>query len=359
MTPLRWGILGAGTIARHFASSLRLLPDAELRAVASRTPESARRLAREVGIPRCHERVEDLLADPEVDVVHVATPVALHRDHCLASLAAGKAVLCEKPFALDAAQAREVAQAARRSGLFCMEAMWMRFVPAIRDLRERVRGGEIGEVVALEAELRYPIPYETGSALHDPARGGGSLMDLGVYPLSLAFHLLGPPAGVEARATLGPAGADEQASILLSYPRALASLSCGFVGTGRNGARVLGTRGAVDVEPPVHSPHALTITRWPEAGPRVAPSGLRRTLERMPFAVELRRRLGPRIRPLIRRDRTRVAHPFRGFGYQFEAAEAMRCIRGGLAESSTMPLDETVAILETLDAIRRAVGARR
>jgi predicted dehydrogenase len=358
MSPLRWGVLGAGTVSRHFASSLRLLPDAEVVSVASRTPASARRLAAELGIPGCHETYEALLADPRVDAVYVATPAALHRDHCLLSLAAGKAVLCEKPFALDAAQAREVAEGARRRGLFCMEAMWMRFIPAIRDLRERVRGGDIGEVVSLEAELRYPVPMREGSRHHDPALGGGALLDLGIYPLSLAFHLLGAPSALVARATFAPTGVDDQASVLLSYPRALASLSCGFVGTGRNGATVIGTRGAIEVEPPIHSPHALTITRWPEAGPAAEASGVRRALERLPLAVELRRRLAPRIRPLIRRNRTRVAHHFRGFGYQFEAAEAMRCIRAGLTESPVMPLDESVAILEAMDEIRRSIAVR-
>ena len=354
MGALRWGLLGAGTVSRHFAASLRLLPDAVPAAVASRTLASARRLADDLRIPSVHGSFEALVADPSVDVVHVGTPAALHRDHCLLALEAGKPVLCEKPFALDAAQAREVADAARRRGVFCMEAMWMRFIPAVRDLRARVRAGEIGELVSLEAGLHYRVPYREGSRFHDPALGGGALLDLGVYPLSLAFHLLGAPSGVVARATFAPSGVDEQVSILLSYPRALATLTCGFAANGRNGATVVGTRGAIELAPPIHSPDALTVTRWAPAPPPAEPSGLRRALERSPLAVELRRRLAPSLRPLVRRDRTRVRHPFRGFGYQLEAAEVARCLRAGLRESPGMPLDETVAILGVVDEVRRS-----
>lgn len=392
--PIRFGILGAGAVSRQFALSLALLPDAIAVAVASRTRQNAERFARELGLPRAYGEPAALFDDREVDVVYVATPAGVHREHALAAIAAGKAVLIEKPFAASSEEAREIVRAAREARVFCMEAMWMRFVPLFDVMRELVQGGALGEVTLLEAELGFPIPYREGSRYYDAALGGGALLDLGVYPLSLAYALLGPPERALALRSERH-GVDTQMCMVLAYPRALAQLTCSFENHARNSAYVLGSGGTLEIEPPLYAPSRLTLTRGPAAARdaearavasevafrtasapsgahaaaaggahAAAPSGAHAAarrwlaaLDRVPRLVELRRRWTPTLKPLLRRNRERIARHFPGFGYQFEAAEVVRCLRAGELESPRMPLDETVAILELLSRLAASAAA--
>src|SRR5688572_19349507 len=231
-----------------------------------------------------------------------------------------------------------------------MEAMWMRFMPVIEQLKLRLRRGDIGEVRLLQAELGFAIPEHAGSRYYDPALGGGALLDLGVYPLSLAYYLLGPPSEASLFETPAASGVDAQVVLTLRYPGALASLCASFSNRARNNAFVLGTGGQIELAPPLYAPASMLITRTrAEAAPRRAPGGLGPVLERSARWVELRRRLTPVLKPLVRRNRERVVCNFPGFGYQFEAAEVLRCLRAGERESPHMPLDESVAILELIE----------
>ena len=191
--PIRWGILGTGRVAGRFAQALRELDDARLLAAGSRRLATAEAFARHHGVERAYGSYAQLAADPDLDIVYVASPHALHREHSLLCLEAGRAVLCEKPFALNATEAREVIASARSRGLFCMEAMWTRFLPAMRRLTELVDAGAIGELRMVTAQLGFPSEPDPSSRLFDPALGGGALLDLGVYPLALASQLLGRP----------------------------------------------------------------------------------------------------------------------------------------------------------------------
>ena len=359
--PVGFGILGAGAISRHFVSALDLVRDAQVVAVASRTESRASAFAGELGIPHWYADYERLVSDPRVNVVYVATPAGLHHEHSLLAIEAGKAVLCEKPFATSAAQARRVAQAARTRGVFCMEAMWMRFLPLVRDLARRVSRGDIGSVRTLQADLSFPIPFAEGSRYYDARLGGGSLLDLGVYPVSLTSMLLGQPTDVLAAQTTGPGGVDAQMVVTLAYPEALATLTCGFTGTGRNGAYIMGTEGSIEIDAPIYAPTSMRITRTGAAVPKGGgeQGGLSRRLERLPGAIELRRRLGPYLKPLVRGNRERVTRHFRGYGYQFEAEEVVRCIQAGSAESAIMPLDETIAVMDIVDAAGNAARRAR
>lgn len=354
--PVGFGILGAGAISRHFVAALGMVHEAEVVAVGSRTEARASAFATEFGISQWYSDYGRLVSDPRVDVVYVATPAGLHHEHSLLAIDAGKAVLCEKPFATTAAQAREVAGAARKREVFCMEAMWMRFLPLVRDLATRVARGEIGAVRTLQADLSFPIPFTEDSRYYDASVGGGSLLDLGVYPVSLASMLLGRPIDVQGAQTAGPGGVDEQMVVTLAYPDALATLTCGFTGTGRNGAYIMGTEGFIEVDPPIYAPTSMRVTR---TGATVSQGDddqgrLLRRLERVPAAIELRRRLGPGLKPIIRRNRERVTKHFRGYGYQHEAEEVVRCIGAGSTESAIMPLDETIAAMDIIDAARKA-----
>lgn len=351
--PFRWGLLGAGAIARKFAESIALLDDHRVGAVGSRTAPRAERLAAAVGA-----RATDygaVLGDPEIDAVYVGVPAAAHRDLVVAAIEAGKPVLCEKPFASTGADATAMAEAARARGVFCMEAMWTRFLPAARALHAAVDGGAIGQPRLLLAELGAFVPYDPVSRFYDAAQGGGALLDLGVYPISLAWWLLGEPVAGRAVLTSAPSGVDAQATVVLSHQGgALASLTCSFEQRLRNRAFVAGSEGSVETDAPLYAPTRLVFTKGaPPPGPEGEPSA--RPIDRLlthPSIVAARRRFAPALRQLIRRERRAEAHPFPGHGYQFEALEVARCVRAGLVESPVVPLDTSVRILRALDHLR-------
>jgi len=334
------------------------LPGATLAAVSSRALARALEFARHFEVKHAHESVESLIRNDEVDVVYVATPHDRHLDDCLACLTGGRAVLCEKPFALNARQAGAVINAARSRRLFCMEAMWMRFHPLILQVRSLIQSGAIGRVRLFTADMGYPTSFEPENRFFSLSYGGGALLDRGVYPLSLAFFLLGPPTDVMGRATIGSTGVDEQMAALLTYPDgALAVLTASLRSRLGNEATIIGTTGRIRIHEPLYAPHRVTLLPVVEpAGPAVtaqaSPRGWRSQLKRHPF---LRRAFGEIGRPmlgLIRRHESRFVHYGWGTGYQFEAAEVMRCLLAGERESPLMPLDETLAILNATDTLR-------
>jgi predicted dehydrogenase len=317
---IRWGILGTGGIASAFAGDLPLTPGAELAAVGSRKPDTAEEFARRFGFARAHGSWAGLAADPDVDVVYVATPHAFHYQAAMACLEGGKAVLCEKPMTLDMASSARLVQEARTRGLFLMEAMWMRCNPAIRSIVEAIRDGVIGAVRSVNADLGVPGPFPATHRMRAPELGGGALLDLGVYPVNLAHLVLGAPATVLSWAHLTPEGVDENTGILFGYDSgAVAALTCGINGLTRNAASITGTAGRIDLPPYFYLPRSYTLTRT-GAEPEV------------------------------------VEFPFEGRGYQFEAAEVMRCLAAGELESPLMPQEATLEILNLTDTIRAQIG---
>jgi predicted dehydrogenase len=357
---IRWGILGTGTVARAFAADLRLLPDALLTSVGSRKLDRAQVFASEFGARHVHESVKHLARNDEVDVVYVATPHVRHREDCVACLADGRAILCEKPFTLNVAEGRAVVDQARASRRFCMEAMWMRFHPLILKVRSMVESGALGTIRLLTADFGYPTSFDPENRLFDRRLGGGALLDRGIYPLSLAFFLLGRPIESVGRATLGATGVDEQMAMLLSYPGgALAVLTASMRSRVRNEAVIIGTHGQIRLHSPFYAPNRMSWTRFTEpVGATLAvhssANGWKARVKRNPLVRRALDMSGRSILSLIRRDTTSFVHYASGQGYQFEAAEVMRCLRAGLLESPVMPLDETLAILETTDALRRS-----
>jgi predicted dehydrogenase len=318
-TPLRWGILGTGAIARQFTADLLTLPDHSVAAVGSRSAEDAKAFATAHGIPRAHASYQTLAEDAGVDVVYVATPHSGHHAAALACLNAGRGVLVEKPFAMNAAEAAEMASAARAAGVFCMEAMWTRFNPAIAKLRELLAEGAVGEVVSVQADFGFAAWYDPESRLFAPSLGGGALLDLGVYPVSLASMVLGEPSTVRAVAGLAPTGVDSNTGILLGYPSgAVAVLHCSLRGETPLRAAVVGTAGRIELPAPFFRPDSLTLHQ-------------------------------PGKEPVIDR------YELPGAGYTFQAQEVARCVRAGRAESPRMPLDESISIMRTLDQVRASL----
>jgi predicted dehydrogenase len=354
---LRWGILGTGAMAGAFARGLADLPGAEAVAVGSRDGGRAGEFARGLGIARSHGSYEDLAADPGVDIVYIASTNALHRDHALLCLDAGKPVLVEKPFALNATQAREVVERARQRGLFCMEAMWTRFLPLMGRLRGLVGEGAVGRVQSLSAQMGYPFVYEPGGRQFDPALGGGALLDVGVYLVSLAFDLLGAPDEVVGRCSKAATGVDDRFAALFVYSDGrLATLSASLVGATSNDAVVAGSEGLIRVHEPFYKADRLALRR---VAPLRAGGGDGRAsgIGGNALVRTAKRRVGRLVRALAGR-RERVVVPYVGDGYHYQAAEAARCLRAGLVESPTMPPDQTVAILEVMDRLRASWGVR-
>ena len=346
---IRWGILGTGTVARKFARGLKLVPKADLWAVGSRTVARAQTFAKEFGACHFYGSYADLVADQNLDVIYVATPHNYHQEHCLLCLQANKAVLCEKPFTTNAEEANTVIQLAREKSLFCMEAMWMRFIPLMREVKRLVKEGEIGEVCILRADLGFPIAFDENSRCFNPSLAGGSLLDLGIYPISLAFYLLGSPTDVSSYTTIGRTGVDEQATIILRYPQHLAALSCSYRTKASNEAVIAGTRARIHVQRPLLNPQSMTLSQFsPQLpGTSIKANGLRAFAKSIPGVQPLY----DLVKDLLGRNSQIVKIPFLGSGIHYEIEEVMRCLKDGTTESPIMPLDETLQIMKLIDKI--------
>ena len=321
---IRWGILGTGGIAAAFVRDLALLDDAEAIAVGSRSQAGADAFGDAHGIARRHPSYAELVADPDVDAIYVATPHPGHHDAALLAIEAGKAVLVEKPFTMDAAQARSLVEAARARGTFLMEAMWTRHLPRTLAIRELVESGRIGDVVLVTAEHGQWFADDPEFRLFAPELGGGALLDLGIYPVSWAHMVLGPPARIAALSDPAFTGVDGQTSMILQYPGgAHAVLTTTLRGQSECHATIVGREGRIEIDGVFYRPGSFRLV------PRVG----REDGEPEVFTFE---------------------EP--GHGLRYQAAEVGRCLRAGLTESPRLPLDETVAIMETLDEVRRQIG---
>jgi len=345
---IRWGILGTGRMARDFAAGLRYVGGAELAAIGSRAAAKSALFARMTGARRAHGSYEALVSDPELDVVYVATPHAMHKSHCLLALEAGKAVLCEKPFTLDAEEAKAVIAVARRRKLFCMEAMWMHFLPGMQKAVELIRTGAIGEARMLTADFGYPTEFDPQGRSFNAALGGGALLDRGVYPLALAWRLFGKPDQVNAMARFAPTGVDEHCAVTIKYPGGqIAVLSATLTGCAANEAVIIGSEGRITIHEPFCRPDHLTVSRAPmltaDERPMAIP-GLRDRLRASRLARRLRRLLPGRAKD--------VRVPYLGNGFNYEASEVVRCLAEGLTESPVWPLDQTAGVMQTLDLVR-------
>jgi len=314
--PLRWGILGTGGIAHTFVSDLRLTESGVVSAVGSRSRSSADRFADEFGIKERHASYESLVADPGVDVVYVATPHPMHRDNAILALRAGKPVLVEKPFAMNAAEAIEIVEVAREQGLFAMEAMWTRFLPHIVVVRDWVAQDLLGEIVTVTADHGQWFAEDPEFRLFAPELGGGALLDLGVYPVSFASMILGAPNRIASIIDPAFTGVDAQTSMLFGYESgAQAVLTCTLRAKSPTRASIAGTDARIEIEGDFYAPATATLV--PRQG-----------------------------------EPTRVESAHEGRGLRHQADEVARRLAAGDLESPVMPLDETIAIMQTMDPAR-------
>jgi predicted dehydrogenase len=352
---IRWGILGTGNISRQFAEGLQRVPDARLLAIGSRTEAKAEEFARAFAVPHAYGTYESLVGDKDVDVVYIATPNHKHKGDCLLALEAGKAVLCEKPFALDAAEAGEVVALARCKRLFCMEAMWTRFLPTMVRLHSLLDSGILGEIRVVKADLGVPKPFEKDNRFFSREMGGGAMLNFGPYLLSLASFVLGKPGSIASQGSFGATGIDEQSAAVLRYPKgAIAVLTASIRNYLPCEAMIIGTCGEIRVHPPAYRPHRLTVTLYPHAStPSPAWRSRLAFLCRAPLMREAVANFAHILKRLIGKGVKRYVDSFDGNGLNYEAAEVTRRLQAGELESPHMPLDETLSIMETMDAVRR------
>lgn len=315
---IRWGILSTGHIAERFAEALNELPDATLSAVGSRSQESAHAFAEKYGVARAHGSYEALAADPEIDVIYIGTPHAFHLENATRCMRAGKAVLCEKALTINASEAEEMVRIAREEKVFLMEAMIPRHVPLMKRVMAWVADGQVGDVRLVKASRCARGTFTAEGRHMNPALGGGSLLDVGVYVTSFAYQVFGrSPVETVGVAHLGDFGSDEQGVALLKYDDgAIANLSYALQTEAVADAYIYGTEGYIKIDETFAVPHRASLVKNKEV-------------------VEV-------LEEPIRNDNALI----------YEAEETMRCLREGLLESPFMPLDESVAIMHTLDALR-------
>ena len=314
-TPLRWGIISTGRIAHTFASDLALIDDGTIVAIGSRSQASADAFGDEFSIPHRHASYEALVENPEVDVVYVATPHPMHHANATLALEHGKPVLVEKAFTMTGAQARDLVTLARAKNLFMMEAMWTRFLPHVAKIRELVSAGVLGDIVTVVADHGKWFTRDPASRLFAPELGGGALLDLGVYPVSFASMILGTPQRVTALVDPTFTGVDGQASMLFGYESgAQAVLTCTSSARSASRASIVGTEARIEIDGDFYAPTSFSL---------ISRKG----------------------------DEERFEFDRQGRGLQHQAREVARCINAGAYESPIMPLDETVAIMETIERV--------
>lgn len=319
---VRWGILGCGRIARKLVNSMNAVEGAEVVAAASNTPGKADAFCQEHGIGKAYKSYKKLLSDRKVDVVYIANTHNLHCVTTIAALKAGKHVLCEKPLAVNAEEARQMVEAARKNKVFLMEAMWTRFLPAIVQVRKWLEEGRIGDIKQVHAS--FGVPISENPRIREPELAGGALLDLGIYPLSFVSMVMQAkrPVAMQAFCELLETGVDASSIIHMKYPgRVMADVKCSCIHGLPNDAWIIGSTGSIHVPADMFRAEAAILKVGDEE-------------EQKKF-------------PLNREE-----------SFSFQIEEVNQCIRDGLSESSTMPLNETILLAELMDALRAQWGVR-
>lgn len=310
----RWGIIGAGHIAGSFAKGLKVLPNAQCYAIASRDGKKAASFAAEYGFEKSYDSYQAMLDDPKVDIVYVATPNNLHYTHTMMALDAGKHVLCEKPFAITCSQAITMMRVSREKNLFLMDAMWSRFLPSVIKTAAMLEEGAIGNPLMLQAEFGIHPVYDEKSRLFDPKLGGGSIADIGIYPIFLALFLFGDPLSMDVSSIPAPSGVDMTTTIIMTHKGGKMSvLTSSFAFDLESDAKITGDAGRLRLCRMFHTPTTLMLRHGAEE-------------KEVEIPVEMV-----------------------GNGYNYEAAEVMRCIDEGKIESDIWNHSQTLRLLDTVE----------
>lgn len=315
-----WGIMATGKIAYTFAKAVNYAPGARLYACASRTKDKAEEFARKTGAVKAYSSYEEMVRDPDVDIIYIASPMSCHYENAVLCLQNGKNVLCEKSVTLNSGELERLVTLAKDKGLFFMEAMWMKCLPAFLTAKGWVDAGLIGDICAIRADFSCPNPYNPADRLFDPALGGGALLDLGVYPITFITAFLGyQPESISSAVSLGM-GVDLNETVIMKYKNAYASFVAGFDIDNDNRAVIVGTKGRIAFDPWFHCTGTV--------------------------------RLYDKSCRLVEESIT----PHLCNGYEYEIIEAQSCIAAGLAESVKVPLEGTAGVMKIMDGLRRDWG---
>lgn len=316
-----WAILGCGKIARKFAGDLKLLPNARLFAAASRSLENAQEFASEFGFEKAFGSYEEMVRDPEVDVVYIASPHSHHCEHTLLCLNYQKAVLCEKAFALNSKEVSLMIEASRKNKTFLMEAFWTMFQPSFQKAMEIIRSGELGALKMVHSDFAFNAEYNPEKRLYNVVLGGGSLLDIGIYPIFMSLMALGKPSEIKTMATFCPTGAEESIMMSFNYPGGeIASLVSSFASHSSTQTEFCFENGFIRLNRRFFCP--TTITWWKNG----------------------------------EEEKIITFEKGIGFGYELEAAHVMDCLDAGKIESDLMPLSVSADLMETMDRVRKDAG---
>jgi predicted dehydrogenase len=320
-----WGIIGMGRIARKFASDLAHVPNARLHAVASTSYQRAETFGQEFGARHFYGTYQGILNCPDLDAVYIATPHVLHFENTMMCLEKKIAVLCEKPMGMNFQEVHQMTNAARRNRTFLMEAIWTRFIPAVEHALALVEDGTIGEVKTVHSDFGFHAPFDPKWRLFDKNLGGGSLLDIGIYPVLLSQLVLGKPRAddIMASATFTSTDVDESCAMVFNFPNQKMSIShCTVAADTPIEAFIHGSKGSIKLNKRWHHAHQLTLSDY----------NFHPTKE------------------------TQIEMPYEGFGYHFETKHAMDCIMAGKIESDKIPHSFSEDLAETLDAVRMKIG---
>lgn len=319
---VKWGIIAPGKIARKFASDISLVKNTRLFAVASRDIRKAKQFAQEFGAERYYGNYEDLVNDPDVDVIYIASPHVFHFDQTKLCLNNGKHVLCEKPMGMNAQQVIAMAKLAKEKNLFLMEAFWTNFIPSFTKCKELVSQGVIGDIKVIQADFGFKAHYDVNARTFSKELGGGSLLDIGLYPVFLALELAGEPDHIKASAAIGSTGVDETCSMVFNYQDKgiIANLISSFLVSTPTEALIYGTHGTIKMHTQWHAPTRISIIK----------------------------------------DREEEVISFNepGYGYEYEIQEVVTCLQENSIESKSFPLSKSIALHQTLDRVRREIGLK-
>ena len=322
---IRWGIFGCGRIARKFASDLSLVKNAELVACGARSKQSADEFAKEFSINHAHYSYEDLVKDNDVDVIYVATPHGLHHQHVLLCIENNKAVLCEKAFAINYTQAKEMIDAAQNKKVFLMEAVWTKFLPHYKQVQQMIDDGMIGDIKSMTADFGFrPPENNVAERIFDPKLGGGTILDIGIYNIFTALFFLGKPDNINAVMTPASTGIDAQCAATFTYNNGMiAQLFSTFLSDTPTECNISGTKGRIHLGHRYYTPFA--------------------TIEYFTGRPETKQTIN-------------IDFEEKGFGYEHEAAHVCDCLEQGLTESPVMTHDDTLLLMQTMDEVRRKAG---
>lgn len=320
---VRWGIIAPGKIANRFADDMKFVSDSEIVAVASRDIQKAHAFAEKFSIEKAYGSYFDLVKDSDVDVVYIASPHPWHHEHGILCLENGKHVLCEKPIAMNSAQFENMAYCAANNNRFLMEAMWTRFIPSYIKCRELISNGEIGEIKHIQADFSFKAEVDLSKRVYNKELGGGSLLDIGIYPVFIALDLLGIPEQILSSAIISKTGIDQSCSIIFNYPekKASANLYSSVLNDSPVEAIICGTEGEIKLESRWHHSRKLVVTKNSE------------------IVKELEMEI-------------------KGYGYTYEIEEVNHCINNNKKQSEKFSLEQSRRLHQTLDAIRKQIGLR-